>query len=68
MGLFINSRLSDVVQLGGPMFRYYQVVDGLSKVGFYGDRVSKSDKSYYICIIRLKRLLVKYEKNGAIHK
>ena len=25
-----------------------------------GDRVSKRDKSYYICIIILKRLLVKY--------
>ena len=31
-----------------------------------GDSVSTSDKSYYICMIRLKRLLVKYEKNGTL--
>ena len=31
-----------------------------------GDSVSTSDKSYYICMIRLKRLLVKCEKYGAL--
>ena len=31
-----------------------------------GDRVSKSNKSYYICMIRLKSILVKYERFGTL--
>ena len=31
-----------------------------------GDRVSKSDKNYYNGMIRLKSLLVKYEKYGIL--
>ena len=31
-----------------------------------GDRVSKNDKSYHICSIKLKGLLVKYEKYGTL--
>ena len=31
-----------------------------------GDRVSKNDKSCHICIMRLKGVLVKYEKYGTL--
>ena len=32
-----------------------------------GDRVSKNNKSCHICSMRVKRLLVKYEKYGTLY-